>query len=217
MTALVVIGAGGFGRETLDVCEAVQACRDESLRVVGVVDDDPRRQDLERLERRGYSFLGTVADWLRTGDTSVSYVIGIGNPRTRSRVAARLASREPAEPLVHPLTSLGSEVSLGRGCVLCAGVSITTNVTVGDHVHMNPAVTVGHDAVIGDSVSLNPQAAISGSVVIEPEALVGAKAVVLRSLRVGAGSLVGAAACVTRDVAPGSTVVGLPARPVLRG
>jgi len=47
-------------------------------------------------------------------------------------------------------------------------------------------------------------------------AAIGSGAVILGGVTVGAASLVGAGAVVTREVAPGETVVGNPARPLVR-
>jgi acetyltransferase-like isoleucine patch superfamily enzyme len=91
-------------------------------------------------------------------------------------------------------------------------VRLTTNVSLGRHVHVNQGVTIGHDTVVGDYATLNPAAALSGNCVIEDEVLVGAQSCVLQGLTVGHGAVVGAAACVVRDVPAGLTVKGVPAR-----
>ena len=51
-----------------------------------------------------------------------------------------------------------------------------------------------------------------GRVNVGDHAFVGAGAVILPRLKIGAHAVIGAGAVVTRDVAPGSTVVGVPAR-----
>lgn len=48
---------------------------------------------------------------------------------------------------------------------------------------------------------------------IEDEARIGANATLLPGVRIGSGAIVAAGSVVTRDVAPGSTVIGVPARP----
>ncbi|WP_345762842.1 acetyltransferase [Diaminobutyricibacter sp. McL0608] len=210
---IVVIGAGGFGRETLDVIEAINEARSPSpFAVVGVVDDAPSELNLSRLAARGVPWIGTIAEWLAS-DTDSSYVIGIGSPSARMQIAERLDSAgRVAETLVHPGATIGSQSTIGHGVVICSGVEVSTNVTIGEHANLNPSVTVGHDTSIAAFVSVNPAAVISGDVRVESQTLIGAGAVVLQGLTVGEGATVGAAACVTRDVATGVTVMGVPAR-----
>jgi sugar O-acyltransferase (sialic acid O-acetyltransferase NeuD family) len=210
---LVVVGAGGFGREVLDVVDAVNE-RGRRWALLGVLDDKPTAQNVERLRRRGAAYLGALDEWLSSVDIQrVRYVIGVGSPRTRQHLAERLdhAGLRPAT-LVHPSATWGQDVSIAPGSVLCAGVRLTTNINVGKHVHLNLNVTVGHDTMISNFVSVNPLASISGDCYIGERALIGVGGVVLEGRRVGNDSIVGASACVVSDVPPEITVKGVPAK-----
>lgn len=211
--ALVVVGAGGFGREALDVISAINERAAEAVfDVLGVLDANPSDANLERLAARGTPYLGTEADWLRTG-TVARFVVGIGSPTVRARVAASFADEGyEAATLVHPMASIGSSVVLGEGTIVCGGVQISTNVRLGAHVQVNPNATIGHDSTIADFVSINPGAIVSGDVTIGAASLIGAGATILQGLAVAENVVVGASACVVRNVAAGSTVKGVPAR-----
>ena len=212
-TPVVVIGAGGFGRETLDVVEAVNVAAGWSVfDVLGVVDDAPSPENLLRLKARGFDHLGGVDPWL-SGGSRAGCIVAVGNPMIRRRLAERLAEHVSVSPtIVHPRSVIGSQVVLGAGTVVCAGVQISTNVQLGDHVHVNANATIGHDTVIADYVSINPAATVSGDCTVAECVLVGAASVVLQGLRVARGSIVGAGACVVRDVQAATTVKGVPAR-----
>ena len=212
---LIVLGAGGFARETLDVLDALEEVDPGRFDVLGVVDDGPAEHSIGVLAARGVEVIGSVSDLLND-ELAVefdAYVIAIGSPRVRLELAERMPGEiRPAPALIHPLASLGTDTRCGAGVIVCAGAVVSANVTLGPHTHVNPNATIGHDAVLGRAVSVNPAAVVSGGVVVGDGVLLGASSVVLQGLTVSAGAVVGAAACVTHDVAPALTVVGVPAR-----
>jgi sugar O-acyltransferase (sialic acid O-acetyltransferase NeuD family) len=210
---LVVVGAAGHGREVLDVVDACNASpTGASFELVGVLDDNPSEENLERLAKRGVNHLGRVDAWARQASTEVAFVVGVGSPGARRRVVEFLEGAGfTAATLVHPTVVSGFDVTFEKGSVVCAGVVLGTNIRVGRHTHLNRSATVGHDSTIGGFVLVNPSASISGDCAIGDEVLVGAGAVILQGRAIGRGATVGASACVVRDVRPGATVKGVPA------
>jgi sugar O-acyltransferase (sialic acid O-acetyltransferase NeuD family) len=213
MTPLVIIGAGGFGREVHDVVEAVnleeKTAGISRFDFVGFLDDGPVDRDL--IADRG-PLLGGI-DVLAELPLDVEYVIGIGSPTARRRID-ELAGHRGAATLIHPTATIGEHrMVIGPGAIICSHVSITTNVTLGRHVHLNLNCTVGHDAILGDYVTVNPGATISGNVTLQDGVNIGTGAAVIQGKTVGAGSTIGAGASVVRDIPPGVTAVGVPARP----
>jgi sugar O-acyltransferase (sialic acid O-acetyltransferase NeuD family) len=199
---VAIVGAGGHGREVLDV---VEAC---GLSFAGFVDDDPR--DVDALVRREAVVLGPLS---HLSELEMEVLLGLGDSGTRRRVAERLPTVVWAGPVVHPSATTGRDVELGAGTVLTAGCRLTTHIVVGRHGYVGPNATIGHDAVLGDFVTVLPGATVSGSVHLETGTSVGTGANVRQGVRVGEGAIIGAGAVVIDDVAPGTTVVGVPARP----
>lgn len=208
---IVVVGASGFGRETLDTLDAMQA-HGSRIEVLGVVDDAPSQLNLDRLHARGTRYLGTIDAWLNTAPNA-SFVLAIGSPAIRRRLVEKLEAYG-LHPLtaVHPTAIIGAESRFEEGVVVSAGAVISTNVRLGRHVHVNPGVIIGHDAILGDFSSLNPGSVVSGEVRILPSALVGAHATILQGLTVSSGATIGAGAVVTKNVPANSVVKGIPAK-----
>lgn len=193
---LVIVGAGGAGRGALDVVDQLRAAG-VRWTFLGFLDDVP-----------GPEVLGPVDDLRHL--TADAYVIAIADPAVRSRLD--LDSPSPGI-LVAPTAALGRGTRPGPGSVIRSNASLASRVRFGRHVYLNMNATVGHDAVLGDHVTVHPGANLGGAVVLEPGATIGAGAVVLPTVRIGRGATVGAGAVVVDDVAPGVTVVGVPATP----
>ncbi|CAN5559654.1 acetyltransferase [soil metagenome] len=211
MNDLVIIGAGGHGRELFDTIAAINSVS-PTWNVLGFVDDDPQHPD--RIERLGTTVLGDVS-WLES--TSHAFAFGVGSPAVRRELATRLTrvGGRRAE-FVHPGAYVGLDVQLGDGVVLYDRCTVTTNVQIGAHTHLNVGCAVQHDSLVGDFVQFSPGVLVNGDCIIGDDVFLGNGAIITRGCVVGTGARVGAGAVVLDDVAPGTTVVGAPARPTLR-
>lgn len=208
LSSLVLVGAGGFGREMVAVVEAVN---DHTVTwdLVGFADDDA---DLQGTDVMGHPVRGDV-NWL-ANQGGLHFALTIGDGEDRRRIAGQLGPAEvqPAT-LVHPSVSVHRTTTVGDGAMLCQGASLTVNVSVGAHAILDQGCTVGHDAVLDSFVSLRPGTHVSGAVHLERGVTMGAGSVVLPEVTVGANATVGAGAVVTEDLPANCTAVGVPARP----
>lgn len=209
LVPLVIVGCGGFGREVHDVVDAVNA-QSPTFEMLGYVDDSPSPVNVSRVQARGSRVLGDLA-WLSSAPPEIEYLIGIGNPGVKATVDARLEDRG-APAVVHPRATLGFDVRLSAGAVVCAGSVLTTNISVGRHVHVNLLCSLGHDSTIGDYSSINPLVAVSGDVRVGNRVLLGTHCAILQGLSLADDSVVGGSALVVKDVPGGVVVKGVPAR-----
>lgn len=207
-TRLVIVGAGGFGHEVLDLVERATAAGAD-LAFVGFLDDG--EPDRAGLQRRNAAHLGPT----HAIPPGYAFLIGIGDPVVRARLDDQLRGIGGEAPaLIDPAASLGSNVSLGTGTFLLAGARVSTNARLGRHCHVNLNAVVGHDGILGDCVSVSPGANLGGAVRVGDRVTIGTGANVLPGVTIGDDVVIGAGAVVVGDVAAGSVVVGNPARPI---
>lgn len=207
---LYIIGTGGFAKEVGQLAAQLNV-------------DGSRWSSIEYLCEREEDVgtpmpFGTVTSTdaqLRNLDRDVDYVIGLGAPKARQRIAEQLKShaRLTAPNLVHPFSGFdGSAVRLGQGNIITRGAVFTCDVVVGDHNVFNLNCTVGHDAKIGSYCVINPGCNVSGGVQLEDGCLLGTGCQVLEGLLISAGTTLGAGSVAAKSIAVAGVYVGVPAK-----
>jgi sugar O-acyltransferase (sialic acid O-acetyltransferase NeuD family) len=219
LTPLVIVGAGGLGRETVAAVRAVNAVA-PTWGLLGFLDDGVALagQHVDGVPVLGPTSLLAEGSLALPGGDRVplpNVVIATGSPRSfnsRAAIAARLDPATTYASIVHPTAVLANGTVVGPGSVLLAHVVTTAPVAIGRHVAMMPQVVITHDDSIGDHVTLGAGVKLAGGVTVGEGAYLGAGALVREHLTIGAGALVGMGAVVTHDVPTGEVWVGNPAR-----
>ncbi len=216
MNRIVIVGAGGFGREVLTLIRDINEVTPGTWDFVGFLAAEA--PDARMMQRIDALYLGSDTDEQILAALHGCHVaVAVGAGSVRREVAARMirAGLIPAT-LVHPSAVIGEDVELGVGTVVCAGSILTTNVRLGSGVAIDRSVNVGHDCVMGDYVTLAPGTVLSGNVTLADEVYMGTNSCTIQGVRVGRATTVGAGAVVTRNIGDGLTVVGAPAKPISR-
>ena len=206
-TRCIILGSGGHGRVVHDIL--VSGSRFEPI---GFVDSNPamvgRRID-------GLAVLGHPDDLSRIRDQfdARCAIVAVGDNGVRRAFCDRL-DRLGFDLInaIHPSANLAGNVTVGRNVVIAAGALICAHCQIGDSVILNTGCVVDHESLIGTATHICPGAKLAGRVTVESGAFIGIGATIIQNIRVGYEAVVGAGAVVIGDVAPMSTVVGVPAR-----
>ncbi len=211
MRSLLLIGAGGFAREAIELVRAINRLV-PTWDLIGLLDDDP---ETHGRELHGVPVLGPCSAVESYAETPVvACVANPGDPLRRLRLVARLGlPPERYATLVHPAATIAESAVIGPGSVIHAGTVLTADVSIGAHVAVMPAVVLTHDDVVEDGVTFASGARVASAVTIEAGAYIGAGALLRERLTVGAGAVVGMGAVVTKPVPAGEVWYGSPARP----
>jgi sugar O-acyltransferase (sialic acid O-acetyltransferase NeuD family) len=143
------------------------------------------------------------------------FVVGaasVGNSRLRSRLFEYAAALglEPL-PVIHARAALSSWARIGPGVQLFAHSVVNPGAVLGVNIVVNTGAIVEHDCQIEDHAQIATGARLCGAVRVGKGAYIGAGAVVRQGIAIGQAACVGAGSVVVRDVAPETTVAGVPA------
>jgi len=204
---LVLWGASGHGKVVLDVGQS-QGLFDSIVFV------DDRYQEL------GPSFCLCPVLGGRQVLSSMrgySFLISIGDNAQRAR-CYEIALSQGMVPatLVHSTAVIAPSVRVERGTVVMPGVIVNAGTVIGENCIINTGAIVEHDCRIADHVHISPRVALGGGVSVGPLAHIGIGAVALPGTTVGEQSIVGAGSVVLREVPAKCTVVGVPAKVLVR-
>ena len=211
MKKIVIIGAGGFGREVKTIIDAINKVEKEYT-FLGYYDDGIKKGSIIN----NYPVLGNLED-LKEVNQEIFVLIGIANPVIKCKIAKSLVSYKNFffPTIIHPSVQVSDDdVFISHGCIICAGTIITTNIKIGSFVILCSLCTVGHDSIIDDFSSIMPSVNISGEVCIGEKVYVGTGVKVVNRITIGTATIIGAGAVVSKNVPNYCTAVGVPARPI---
>ena len=204
MKDIVIVGAGGFGREVLQYLKDIHG----EDPVKGFLDDVLTEVEPASL---GQSIIGKISDYVPAEDEY--FVLAIGNPVLRFKLARELSDRGAQFiSVIHPQAYIASSATLGNGCIVAPFATIGANAILGDHVVLTFYSSVAHDAVVGDATALSPHSVSNGGTRLGIAAFLGTAAIVNPTRSVGDFAKVAAGSVVYRDVPPKSLASGNPAR-----
>lgn len=207
MKNIVIIGAGGVGRETSLIIQQINEL-EATWNLIGFIDDNKNNWGKVI---NGYSVIGGI-DSLEflTPDTYV--LIAIANYEVKKKIVNKINNKLKFATIIHPKVWVHDYMTIGEGTIIYEGAILTSNIEIGNHVIISPKCGVGHDSIIKDYVSLLWNVNVSGNDIIEEGVMMGSGSTVIQGKKIGKGSNIGAGAVVIEDVDSFSTAIGVPAK-----
>lgn len=203
---ILIVGAGGFGREVAHW--ATTAWPDRADIVGGFLSADADRLDGHDCK---LTILSSPARYEpQQGD---GLLLAIGIPLIRRKVAEDLLARGGTFiTLIHPSAIVCPSATIGPGSIVCPHAIVSDAARLNRCVLVNYHSSLAHDSVAGDFAVLSPYAALAGGASVGEDAFLGIHASVGPGVMVGARSKVAANSCALHDVPSDSLVHGVPGR-----
>lgn len=207
---MIVFGAGGLTIQILDILLGLQPASmlvfsdkpTEKPKISEFLDVSSEIKDLE----------------LHLNQTDSRFIISHAGPQSRENSYKRLTSLGGTG---FSILSPKSEVS--PGAIISSDAAIVLHhavieqlVAVGKGCLINCKVFIGHESIIGNFTEIAPGAILNGNVVVGEKCFIGSGAIILPGVKLGDGCTVAAGAVVLSDVEPGTTVVGVPAKKIIK-
>lgn len=206
---IVLIGAGGFGREVASIIEVLNSIK-PTYELLGFLDDGAQYKD--GMNINGYPWLGK-RDWILKHKDDIVCTCTVGNPKVKGIIQRELTEKGVSfETIIAYGSYIGPHTEVGPGCVFYGGVTISVNCKIGAGVLLNQMVNIGHDVVIGDFTTIMPTTGISGNCTIGSEVKIGGHAFIIPKKKVGDSATVAAGSIVFSNVKTGTIVIGNPAK-----
>lgn len=207
---ILIVGAGGFGREVLQW--ARDAWPHDSERIAGFLsanDDSLRGFDC------GIDVVSSPDGYEPADDDGLLLAIGV--PYVRRNVAESLLARGAVFlTLIHPTAIVSTSAKIGAGSILCPYSIASDSCQVGRFVLMNYHTSLGHDATAGDFSVLSPYATLGGDAHVGDDVFLGLHASVGPGKSIGARSKISANSAALTNAPSDSIIYGVPGSVVPR-
>jgi len=208
MYNIVIVGAGGFGREQYNRFK--DFFPQNKYKIKGFLDDNASILDNYSLE---IGIIGNLDNYeVQNQDR---FIFAIGNIETKKRLVEKLKNKGAKFlTFIHQTAIVANTARIGEGSIVCPFCLVSNNAQLDDFVLMNAYSSCGHDTKVGKYCILSPYATLNGFVVLEDEVFLGTHATVTAYKKVGYQSKVSANSVVMRDVPPNRIVFGVPGKAI---
>ena len=195
MKDIVIIGAGGIGRELAWIIEEINEVN-PTWNILGFVDEN---SEIWGKELNGYKVLGGL-DILDKLESKPEVIVAIANCSVKKNIVAKLNNKFDFATIIHPSVRISRYIEIGQGTIIYPGVILTVNTKIGNHVVISGNCGIGHDTVIGEFSSVLWGSCFSGYDVVGEECFVGVGAKSIQGIKVGSRRKIRAGTVVIENI-----------------
>jgi sugar O-acyltransferase (sialic acid O-acetyltransferase NeuD family) len=207
MKNLIIIGAGGMGREIFNLATLCKGFNSE-YKIKGFLDDN--KDALQGFA--GYPpVINTISNYIPESDDV--FVCSMGDVvQKKKSIGIILDKGGEFMTLIHPEAFIGKNVKIGKGCIIFKNAHIGVDSAINDYALIQISAIIGHNVKIGKYARIDCLAVCVGGTELKDEVTVHTTSVINHNVIVEKGATVGALSFVIRRVKENTTVIGNPAK-----
>ena len=210
MEQILIIGASGHAKVIVDIIE-----RQNHYKIHGFLDTYKKKGNY----LFDYPILGPEDDinTIVEQHNIMGCFVAIGDNCTRKKMVAKIAALNPKLPFInaiHPHSTIGKNVELGRGIAIMPGVVINSDSKIGDFCILNTNSSLGHDGTMKNYSSISSGVRTGGNLLLEENSAISIGATIIENIIIGKDTIIGAGSLVTKNIPDHVVAYGGPAKVV---
>tara|TARA_B100000579_G_scaffold437635_1_gene467893 strand:+ start:168 stop:830 length:663 start_codon:yes stop_codon:yes gene_type:complete len=207
MDKLVIVGTSGHAKVIIDIVQ-----KQNTYKLIGFL--DPFKEKGQKI--LGYEVLGSDEDLnpLLNKHGDFKLFIGVGDNWVRNTIYQKLikiSKQISFATLIHPSAQISSNVKIGDGVVIMAGVVVNIMTEIGDFSILNTNSSVDHDCRMGRFSSIAPNSVIGGNVTVGDFACVSIGTTINHNITIGKHTIIGAGSLLMKNCGECEIMYGIPA------